>query len=125
MNQPRLCNGGSRRCLRKLVSCRATALPQLPAQVALDKWIKLSIEHRLSVSELESGPDVLDQRVRLEHVIPNLRPELSRHDLASNLIELRRRLLLLALEQSRLQHFHRHLAVFHLRPLVLASDNDA
>src|SRR6266850_446966 len=66
-----------------------------------------------------------DQGVRLQHVVSNLGAELGRHDLATDLVELRRALLLLALEKARLEDLHSHLAVLHLRTLVLARDDDA
>src|SRR5439155_3156560 len=101
------------------------ALTQAPAKPAFDERVDLAVEHRLRVPDLEPGAHVLDQCVRLEHVVPNLRSELRRHHLPADLVEVRRGLLLLALEQACLQHLHRHLAVFHLRPLVLAGDDDA
>jgi len=73
-----------------------------------------SIQNCLRVAHLEPCADVLDQRVGLQHVVPDLRSELSGQDLAPNLFQLGGRFLLLPLEEASLQHLHRHLAVLHL-----------
>src|SRR5436190_9769700 len=107
-----VCNGGPKRCLR-LSHCR-TALAQPPAEPALDERIDIAVQNGLRVAHLEAGPNVLHKRVGLKHVVADLRSELGRHDLAADLVELRRSLLLLALKEARLQHLHGHLAVLHL-----------
>src|SRR6202521_1612936 len=113
-------NGRRLRPLRELA-----VLAQAPAQPGLDEGVDLTVQHRRRVPDLQAGPDVFDQRVRLQDVVPDLGAELGRHDLAPDLVQVLGSLLLLALEQPRLEDLHRHLAVLHLRPLVLAGDDDA
>src|SRR6266487_790834 len=113
----------SGRALRGLRS--GSVVSQAPAQPALDEGVDRAVEHRLGVAYLQPGPHIFDERVRLQHVITDLRPELGRHDLSSDLIQVLRRLLLLALEQTRLEHLHRHLSVLELRALVLTGDDDS
>src|SRR3982075_4157553 len=77
---------------------RLRALGQPPAQPGLDERVDLAVQHRLGVADLQAGPDVLDQGVRLQDVVPDLGPELGRQELAPDLVHLLRGLLLLPLE---------------------------
>src|ERR1700694_1325175 len=95
------------------VACDRSILAQSPAQPALDERVYVPVQHSLGVAHLKPRPHVLDQGVRLKHVVPDLRPELGRHDLAPDLVEPGGRLLLLALKKASLEHLHRHLAVLH------------
>src|SRR5437867_11915743 len=104
-------------------SCRPR-LAQAPPQPRLDEGIDLAVEHGLGAAHLEPRAHVLDQRVRLQDVVADLGAELGRQHLAADLLEVLGRLLLLALEQPRLEHLHSHLPILHLRALVLASDDD-
>src|SRR5215471_3328727 len=55
---------------------------QAPAQPALDERLQLAFEHGLGVADLDAGPYVLDQRVRLHDVVADLAAELGRHHVA-------------------------------------------
>src|SRR5215469_6791322 len=100
------------------------ALAQAPPQPGLDERLQLAVQHRLDVADLHAGPNVLDERVGLQHVVPDLVAEVGRHHLAAQLIAPPGGLLLLVLEQPRAQHLHRDLAVLDLRAFVLALDHD-
>src|SRR6202043_1352876 len=39
-----------------------------PAQIGLDEWIDLAVQHRLGVAHLEAGAVVLDHRVGMQDV---------------------------------------------------------
>src|SRR5438105_2584071 len=105
---------------------RKVAFGQLPAQPGLDELVDLAVlQHGLDVALLDTGPDVLHQRVGLEGVVADLGAELGRQHLALQVVDLLGRQQLLALEEPGPQHLHRDLAVLDLRALVLAGDHDA
>src|SRR6187431_1177130 len=49
-------------------------VPDPPAQVALDEGVEIAVEDRRGVRGLDAGAEVLDHRVRLEHVAADLVP---------------------------------------------------
>src|SRR5438874_12122633 len=50
----------------------------LPAQVGLHKFLQVAVEDGLGVADLDARPVVLDQRVGMEDVAPNLAAPLVR-----------------------------------------------
>src|SRR5262249_32561505 len=93
-------------------------------EVGLDERFEISIEHPVDVPDFELCSVVLDQLIRLEHITADLAAEADLLLGARNLLELRLLLLELQIEETRLEHAHRHGAVPMLRPLALARHDD-
>src|SRR5712691_7194607 len=112
----RLCRAGA------TVGCRSARRSR---ERGLDEGVDITTEHTSWIADLDAGPMVLDERVRMEDVGTNLAPPVRRAKLAALL---RLRLLLLPhlpLEQPRAKYLHRGLLVLELRTLVLARDDDS
>src|SRR5690606_63315 len=101
------------------------ALRSLPAQVGLDELVDLAVEDTVDVAGLVAAAEVFDHAVRLQHVAADLAAEVDVLRLAADRRELRFALLPLEVEQLRLEHLHRTLAVLVLAALVLAGHDDA
>src|SRR5215831_5014123 len=93
------------------------ALGSEPADLGLDEVVDLAVHHRGRVPGLVSGPQVLDVLVRVQNVVPDLRPP-APGVVPAQLGHLRLLLLPLALEQLGLQHRHGAGAVLDLAALV-------
>src|SRR5438309_2498356 len=89
-------------------------------QIRLDEAVQIAVEHAVHVPDLFLGPVVLHQLIRMKDITANLAAEGDVLLGAADLIQPRLLLLHFQIVESRLQDFHRRIAVAVLRPLVLA-----
>src|SRR3954447_19089261 len=103
----------------------ARARLRLAQQLGPDELVEVAVEHGVDVADLVAGAQVLDDLVRVQDVVADLRAEVDVLRLALLARDLLLALALQLLGQLRAPHPHRRLAVLRLRALVLALHNDA
>src|ERR1043165_3053548 len=94
-------------------------------EVGVDELGEIAVEHALHVADFVSGPQVLDQLIRLQHVRADLAAEGDVLLLPLDALLLLLPLLDLDLVEPRAQQLHGHVAVLVLAALVLAGHDDA
>src|SRR5258705_11491863 len=87
---------------------------RLLQQIRFDEWIQVAVEHAVHVADLHFGAMVLDHLIRLQNIAADLTAEAYFLLRPGDLLQLRRLLLHLQVEQPRFQHFHRLGAVLVL-----------
>src|SRR5262245_39350260 len=113
--------GRARRSV-KIFVCRGLTerAARLLHQVGLDELVDVAVQDAVHVAHLLFGPMILHHLIRVQDVAANLAAESDFLLGAADLFELRLVLFDLDVVKTRLQHFHRRVAVAMLRPLVLA-----
>jgi len=95
------------------------------AKVRPHKSTEIAIEHTLNVGSLDTSACVLDELIRVQHVVADLLAPLSLHALATKLRLLSLKLLLLKRSELTPEHLKRALLVHALAALLLAPDTDS
>ena len=96
-------SGGSSQCAACLLH-----------QIALDKLVEITVEHTVHIANFHLGPVILDHLVGLQHITPDLAAERDVALFPTQLLQPCLLLLLLQVEQTRLEHLHRLRAVLVL-----------
>src|SRR6188768_1417707 len=96
-----------------------------PAQVALDEFVDVAVEHALHVARLDLGAQVLDHLVRLQDVAADLAAPTDLRLPAGDGVEFGGAILLGLRGDHRREPAHRPLAVLQLAALLLGARNQA
>ena len=96
-----------------------------PAEVAVDEFVDVAVEHAADVARLDLGAQVLDHLVRLHHVAADLAAPADLGLLAGDRVEFGGTILLGLRGDQRRQPTHRPLAVLQLAALLLRARHEA